>query len=619
MDALHAYFGQGFTDLVLAVARDGFQDEGGPVGGNIPGGHELADDLRAHGIATIELADSVTGEGVLVFLSTLARPPAEVQAEGGFGVVGATSGMGSIHVTEVLLTVLDAATLGDGSDESVLRGLLSDAARLADWLGNTAGGDPEALEEGVLQIAALADPDSETDMASTLSDAFLAQSADSRDTVLSLAMEPGPFRDLIGEMFRYQDAPEIASSILGGQYGRNMMAISTALTRLPIDRVDDDVRAEVLAMLPGAGVSEMQTDFLQHMLQIRLQPEPEPALTSVDRTYQAVVQAASITDGDLETARNAVAASSAGVDAASVRTTLVLLDQEQDFAKYSASIDSLAGMVPRFIESDQLPLAAFALAEIESRRSRDLPRFPELAHHAELGNRPADAHAMTILVDSVIAEPSLLPAAREVVRLSGESAGPPIVEQAITQKAEGLKVAEELLGRRVIDLLCGCALRIQWFQVAPVVARLAEEGGATCAATIEALIRKPDPGTRTEVVAGLAHVPGPVADRLLPELVRDENADVTIAAARALAKSNAQGAGAAIGARLGQLDVDGSDFELARELISTLSRSADPAAGEALKKLASRRAILKRGHFNDIQQLVAAALQVRAREGASHQ
>jgi hypothetical protein len=121
MEALGSYFADGFTQLVLAVARDGFQDEEGPVGGNIPGGRELADDLRAQGIAVIEFVPSATGEELLALLTTLSLPPAEVHAGGGFGSVGATAGMGSIRVTEVQLTVLDQAGLGDGSDESVLR------------------------------------------------------------------------------------------------------------------------------------------------------------------------------------------------------------------------------------------------------------------------------------------------------------------------------------------------------------------------------------------------------------------------------------------------------------------------------------------------------------------
>jgi len=115
-------------------------------------------------------------------------------------------------------------------------------------------------------------------------------------------------------------------------------------------------------------------------------------------------------------------------------------------------------------------------------------------------------------------------------------------------------------------------------------------------------------------VTGLVAAGGPLEGRLLGELVRDPSPDVAVAAARALAKSGAPGAGEAISARLFELDYDNADFELARELIGALARTRDSAAQEALAKLGSRRALIKRGHFNDIQAAVAAAQQLRARE-----
>ncbi|HEY5539862.1 MAG TPA: HEAT repeat domain-containing protein, partial [Coriobacteriia bacterium] len=173
---------------------------------------------------------------------------------------------------------------------------------------------------------------------------------------------------------------------------------------------------------------------------------------------------------------------------------------------------------------------------------------------------------------------------------------------------------EGLLGKRLIELLNGAALQAQWFQLGDVVARLAQEGDSRCVATIESLMRRPDAQARKEVVSGLAAAGGPIAAPLLGELVRDANPDVAIAAARELAKGGLPGAGAAISARLSQLDVDNADFELARELIEALARTPDAAAGETLAKLASRRSLIKRGHFTDVQVAVTAALRLRARE-----
>jgi hypothetical protein len=108
-------------------------------------------------------------------------------------------------------------------------------------------------------------------------------------------------------------------------------------------------------------------------------------------------------------------------------------------------------------------------------------------------------------------------------------------------------------------------------------------------------------------------VRGPLADRLLCSAIKDPSPEVAIVAARAAAKCGRPGVAAAIASRLAQLDVDNADFTLASELIASLARLPEPAAHEALSKLADRRALIKRNHFVDVQNLVNQALAFRAR------
>ena len=68
-------------------------------------------------------------------------------------------------------------------------------------------------------------------------------------------------------------------------------------------------------------------------------------------------------------------------------------------------------------------------------------------------------------------------------------------------------------------------------------------------------------------------------------------------------------------ARLDELDVDGKDFAVARELIGALAHTGDPGATEVLAGLASRRALIKRGHFAEVQDLANQALSQRAKAG----
>jgi hypothetical protein len=219
---------------------------------------------------------------------------------------------------------------------------------------------------------------------------------------------------------------------------------------------------------------------------------------------------------------------------------------------------------------------------------------------------------MGALVKAVTADPSLVGEASEIVRYAGDSGGPPLVAEAIALKEDGIAVAEQLLGRRVIDLLNAAAPETSWHLLGPVVRRLAIEGDPHSIATIEALMERPDEQSRREVVAALSSVQGSLSNRLLASALRDPRHETVAVAARAIARSGEPGSAALLAARLDELDMDRADFLLAKELIGALARTPEPAADEVLDKLGSRRSFMKRGHFADVQALVAEAQKARS-------
>jgi hypothetical protein len=615
-DALTDLFATGADSLHLAVAREGFESGGVPVAVGVPGGLELSAELRAQGVSAMRFSREANGDEILKLLLVLARPPHEVRLSGGFDAQLEAEGVRGVTVTVVQLTVVEAATpddmIGDGRGNGFEGGsgaaleLAADPGKLGSWLSNAAGGDRSDLRAELLSLVEAVGPQSIDRLAASLSTVFAEQSTPTRDALLGLAMEAGPFRDLMAEMFRRQSASEIAGAVLGGSFGRNMLSLSQALTALPLDRVDAAVREQIKAMLPGAGHTDAEARFLDHMIEVRKKSESEPSLAASDQTYLAVAQASAIRPDDLATAGRAVHASAAAVDAAGVRTMLTLLDQQTDPAQVCASANNLGSMVARLLPSGQIALADFVLAELDARtdRVRLDTMFAGSVTHEALGS----------LIDAVLGDRSLEPAAGRIVTVLGEPAIAPFVAEAIARKAEGLQLAEKFFGRRIIEPLNTAVLRAEWFQLAPVVTRLAQEGDARCGATIEALVRRPDTQTRKEVVNGLTAAGGVLANQILGELVSDPDPDIVVAAARALARSGLPGSGAPIAARIAQLDLDNADFELARELIGALAHTPDRAADELLSKLASRRAILKRGRFNDVQAVVSAARKVRAQE-----
>jgi hypothetical protein len=610
--ALAIVFERGVTSMPVSVAREGFSSGGEPVGVGMPGGVELADDLRSHGVSMIEFESAVTGEDILTTLITMAKSPEEVREQGGFCAALTAAGAHNINVSEIQLTVIDTASgegeIGSGMGDGAAAELVADPGKLGAWL-TSVGADPSALKSGLLSISNSVGPEGTGDLASAMSSAFTEQPVETRDALLGLAMEAGPFRDLMGEMLRRQSAAEVASSILGGSYGRNMLSLSTALTSLPLEQLDEAVKAQIHAMLPDLGHSATEANFLDHMIDVRLRKEQEPALVTVDQTYAAVVQASTIKPGDIETASRAVQASSGAIDAASVRTMFTLLDQATDAEHTRASAEGLVKMVPGLVCGGQIALADYILAELGRRSDR--------VKLAEITPAAATPEALAALVSYALLDAEKRAIAERIIRALGEPAALPLVSAAVASKGPGLQFAEGLLGKRMIEPLNSVAFQAQWFQLCDIVARLAAEGDARSTSTVEALMRRPEAPARKEIVAGLTAAGGATAGRLLGEMVRDPNEEVALAAAQGLARARVAGAGTVISTRISELDIDHVDYELAREFIGVLARIPDPAAAETLDRLASRRAIIKRGHFNDIQAAVAAAQQLRAREAVN--
>ncbi len=616
--ALDEFFETGEQLLSLSVKRDGFAWRGETVATGVTGVGELIDGLRGHGVAEIDFVPGVSADELLTFLAELDRNPDEVRSEGGLALAITARGVDSIRVTDVQLTVVEQVGPADDQDvDEFLRQLINDPEKLSAWFSAASAGDPRAFEEGLMELVRVAGPSGYEHLLESLSSAFTTQSPDGRDALLGLSMKPGASRDLTSGMFRFLSSGDIAISVLEGSYGRNMLSLSNALTTLPLEQVTAQVRAEVQAMLPGTGHTAKEAEFLEHMIEVRESSAPEPALVDANATYRAVVEASALTDEMIVQARGAVTGSASVLNAASVRTMLALLDQQSDFELYCASATNLAGLVPKLLEQGDYALANRIVTEIAGREARDSnPEWPDLSSRLREALAIATGPAsMAALMRLVARDPEAAIPARAMARYATEAGTNALVTEAVSMKADGLTVAEGLIGRRIIDALVQIAPHAQWFQLGPIVGRLAREGDPRTTKLIESLMSRPDEQSRREVVSALAESGGPAAPRVLAAALRDPSPEVAIAAARAIGRSGQPGSAALLAARLGEIDVDGSDFLLGRELIGALARCPEPAADDALGHLASRRALIKRGHFAEVQDLVGQAQRLRASGG----
>lgn len=600
--SLDSWFAQ-FPVLSLALVREGFSFHGEPVALGAVGASDLADALKSHGVAELAIMPGCTGDELLTFLNYAMQSPEEIRDQGGLSTLLAANGVEAIRVTDVHLTVIEQTQLApEGDIDEFLRELARDPDKLAAWLAAASAGDPATFQEGLAELAAVSGPEGMEQLLKSLAGAFNQQTAEGKDALLGLAFEPGVVRDMTGGMFGLLGSADIASALTDGNLGKNMLSLSNALTGLPLAEKIAEVKAEVQAMLPGAGHTSKEGSFLEHMVDVRTRVTPEPSLVDADQVYRQVVAATRVSAEDVDRMRSAVVNSASALNAASVNTMLTLLDQQRDYSLYTASLENLASMVPRLLESGELGLASRVIGELAAREARAVQPWPDLTQKfRDTIALAVGPRSMAALMRSAVADQGSVSIARDIVQAAGDSAGPALIGEAIALKAEGLAMAEELMGRRVVPLLQTAAMNAQWFQLAPIAERLAREGDNRSLQVVDHLLKRPDEQSRREVVTGLGAASTPAAVRLLSVALRDPSAEVAISAIRALGKSGAAGSGDALAHRLEELDLDGKDFVYARELIAALSRCHDASAGEALHKLASKKALIKRGHFEEVK------------------
>jgi hypothetical protein len=605
--------------LSLGITRDGFSLADADLGRTAVAA-DLARMLQSHGVAEVSFSPGCDADDISRFLAIVVRDVEAVREEGGIGTAVASSGITCISVSDVQLTVVEGPLAEDGEDvDEFLRRLAHDPEKLAAWLASSSGADPATLQDSLLELARSAGASGMSGLLDALSQAFVAQEPEGRDALLGLALEDGPVRGLAGDMLSRLGAADVADSVCGGLYGQNMLSLSTALTSLPIGERFGAIMSQVKEMLPDYGHGSKELEFLDHMIEVRKSPIPESALPQRDTDYQAVAAKTAVSDHEVAAALEEVAESDEFARKRTVTTLVGLLDQQKDFALYCQTLDSLAGLVPRLIRAGDLTLARSALAEIASREaSTDLP-WPEVSDKLRQARaRATGGTAMRDLLATVAADNHAVSDAHDILAAAGDKAPEKLVEEALQARDfDGMEAADLILGRRMHDILPAMADRVQWYQVAPLAARLAAQAGPRTKSALEALASRPDSQSRRELAKGLAKSGNPAALKPLSTLLRDESGEVAVTAVRALAGSGVTGAAAVVSERLDELDIDGKDFALARDCIAALAHMREREAREALQRLARRRTLIKRGHFAEIQHLARQALEAQKRGGSS--
>ena len=576
----------GRSSLVFGVGREGLTFEGRTIAAGGVGGSSIAEDLRAHGVAELAFMPGVSAEDLLGLLGGVMSEPDEVRASGGLAAHLARAGIENVRVAAVDLVVVgEDDFVPDADAEAFLRELGGDVDKLNTWISAMARRESAVLSEGLADLADAAGPGGFAALAANLAAVFGQQDAAGRDALLGAAMDPGEAAGLLRATIGTIPETDLAQGLTGGLFGKNMLSLSSAVDRLDLAGRLDSVIAEVREAIARGDYTGTEAGFFDHMIDVYASDEPEIALVEADATYRQVAAAANVTAEETERARESVGGARTGTTASAVRTMLALLDQQTDHDLYCDAVDNLARMVPPLVESGDVRLATRVVTELSVREGRSQHPWPDFAERLRDGVALATGkRSMTALVGAVAADETLLPAAQELLRNAGNAADGPLAEAAVALGKNGIGALEALLGRRSIDLLASALPTAPGSSIPALVARLARENDSRSTGAVRQLLARPDETSRKAVVAGLRAAGGPEAARLLAQL-------------------------------LGELDIDNKDFAFAREVIGALARTGDPVAVETLQKLTERKALIKRGHFADVQLLAKQALELAQRGG----
>lgn len=606
--------------LAIGVSRDGLLCDGLDATPQAPAVAELADLLRDHGVASVTVRSAVNADDILALAAALHEQPSRLRSQGGVAGVLERGGINRLVVSCVALTIAAASEAsGSVADEieNWLQTLSADADRLTAWLTSASALDSETLEQSLLELEQAAGALGAGLFDSALAQAFDRQSPGVKDAVLAIANDSPRTRALMGRMFKELTPESIACSIVGGSLGKNMLSLSHALTTLPLGDVFGQVRNHVIEAASQAGRTDKEVAFLEHMIDARMAPQPAHSLAETDSRHGAVSRLAALSDEEISSACGVVVTAERTVSKAGVRAMLMLLDNQRSFRMYCETLEAVLAMVPGLIVADELSLANEVLRQVAVRHEMNTAPWPELTDRLEVARAAAvRPDAMRSLLTRVAADHLVAIEAREIVSALGDSAAEELARQSLVSGASGLEAAERVLGSsRMVAALCTQAATAEPGQLEALTARLAREHDPACVEAVTKLLARPDVHARRQVAKGLASAAAPARSRLLATALRDSDREVVTTVASGIARCGVPGSAELLGSRLDELNVDGADFEIARDLIGALAKTPEPAAGVVLERLAGRRSLIKRGHFAQVQAAVAQALRVRAEGG----
>ena len=614
-DAVEEYV-QAEPSLKLDVVREGFILRGLDGVLSAPGVSDLTDALGEHGVGELHFLAPPSVEEVLVLLTAARQRPHELHEQGGMQVTLTKADVGSIRVVPLVLSKIETPPeIPEEEADKFLSELAADAGRLAVWLRSLLASDDEGLAEGIETLATAAG-DVKV-FGRTMAAAFLELETDETDRLLEISISLEPVRHISVEMLANLSSLELTAAIRGGRYGANTMALSFALTSLPIGDRSDELLRETVEALRAADAGKDEIRFLEQMMSVRRSSAPELALVEARREYRTMHEASRLTSDEIGSVQ-ATATARRQLDAAGVTTVMHLLDAAGEFEPYTRVLGALARSVPHLMEAGDADLAMSVVRGLSERSlSSDKP-WPGLdARFAQARDEACGMRSMAALLAMHPGDEHAVEHAKELVALGGEVAAEGLAGAAMESEAEdSMDFAEAVLGRRLPELLAPEASHAEARHAAKLAELYTRDGGPRCMQAIGQLVARPEDRVRARTARGIGAAGGAALTTFMPTLLRDPSQTVVLVAADTLANSDTAGIVEILAERLSELEGD-KDLRVATAIIGVLAESPSPAAEAALDRVANRGGLLRRGRHAEMRRLAKEALDARQGRGGA--
>jgi len=600
--------------LKLDVVRDGFVLRGLEGVLTAPGVADIADALASHGIGELQFVEPPSPEDIIALLSAAQLQQQELQDQRGMQSALSAAGVLSIRVIPVVLQKVEAPPeIPEEEADRFFSELAADAMRLALWLRSLLAFDDEGLIEGLRTLA-----DAAQDLPTfgmTLSDAFFELDQDAKDRLFEAFIELEPLREIAVATLENLSPLEVVSALRGGQFQKSPLALSYAITSLPVTYPVSELKTEVRDALRAADVPDSEVGFLERMIDLRSAGAPEPSLADAKPVYRAMVETSRLAPEQLAAAR-ADGEARARLNVTSAGTLMVLLDAARDLRSYSRVLEALARAVPHLLEIGNPDLAMWVLREYTRRVQHSDKPWPELqdrlarAHEVSCG-----PESMSALLGLFSADPRAVEYAKELVTLGGDKAASSMATAALASEVEGgMEFAESVLGRRLPELLAPEAPRADGRHAAKLALLFARDAGPWCMQALGQLVVRSEDRVRAETARGIGAAGGEAVVAFLPRLLRDPSKSVVKVTIAVLGRMGDAGAMAMLAQRLLEIDSD-KDIGVAREIIAVLASSPVPLAGTALEEAAGKGSFMRKGRVAEMRQAAQEALVSRKARG----